>query len=195
MSVCGGVKQLLGQPARAANPQPPCRSQPGMLQGIALPTAEQRGISGGPRGTASRHVNAAPDAAALQQTLRNGLFCICISFASHMGSVFPFSLFFFNSVFPSHNNQRFPAPPSFYTAGFDWFQSCRCSFGLRRRGKGSLPFQREADGLAGGMGEAPMLLDRSALRCGPSRPLVHLVRFAKLRDNFSAEGLEKITSR
>lgn len=77
----------------------PRAGQPRMLQGIALPAAEQRGISGGPRGTASRHMNAAPDAAALQQTLRNGLFCICISFASHMGSVFPFSLFFLIAFF------------------------------------------------------------------------------------------------
>lgn len=75
---------------------------------LTLPQSK-RGVSRGPKGTASWHVKAAPSMAALQQTLCNGLFWICISFASHMGSVFPFSLFFFNSVFPSHNNQRFPA--------------------------------------------------------------------------------------
>lgn len=37
--------------------------------------------------------------AALWETLRNGLFWICISFASHMGSVFPFSLFFLIAFF------------------------------------------------------------------------------------------------
>lgn len=155
MCACEGVKQFLGQSARAADQQPWCWSQPCMVQSIVNHATEQRGIFGGPRGTASRHMKAAPDAAALQQTLRNGLFCICISFASHMGSVFLFSLFFFNSVFPSHNNQCFPALPSFCTAGFDWFQSYRCSCGLRRRGKGSLPFQHEAGGLAGGMRRPP----------------------------------------
>lgn len=40
--------------------------------------------------------------------------------------------------------------------------------------------------------EAPTLLDPSTLH--PSWPLVHLLKFAKLRGNFSAEGLEKITS-
>lgn len=123
----------------------------------------------------------------------------CFAFVFHLPPIwdqfFPFLYFFLIAFFLVIIISVSLPPPSFYTAGFDWFQSCRCSFGLRRRGKGSLPFQREADGLAGGMGEAPMLLDRSALRCGPSRPLVHLVRFAKLRDNFSAEGLEKITSR
>jgi len=94
MCACEGVEQLLSQSARAANQQPWCWSQSCMVQGIVNHAAEQKGIFGGPRGTASRHMNAAPDAAALQQTLRNGLFCICISFASHMGSVFLFSLFF-----------------------------------------------------------------------------------------------------
>lgn len=65
---------------------------------LTLPQSK-RGVSRGPRGTASWHVKAAPSAAALQQTLCNGLFWICISFASHMGSVFPFSLFFLIAFF------------------------------------------------------------------------------------------------
>lgn len=155
----GLLNNFLVSLQRLSNQRPQCWSQLGMLQGNTNPATEQRGFTRGPGSTASWHVNAAPSAGALQQTLCNGLFWICISFASHMGSVFPFSLFFLIAFFlVIIISVSLPCtPPSFFTAVFDWFQSCRCSFGPRRRGKGSLPFQCEAASLAGGVGEASVL--------------------------------------
>lgn len=105
-----------------------------------------------------------------------------------MGSVFPFSLFFLIAFFlVIIISVSLPSPLHFSQLALIGFSAADAPSDPEEGAKVLFLF------IARGLGEAgaPRL---ATLCCGPSRPLVHLVRFAKLQDNFSAKGLGKITS-
>lgn len=109
-----------------------------------------------------------------------------------MGSVFPFSLFFLIEFFlVIIISVSLPSPLHFSQLALIGFSPADASSDPEEGAK--VLFSVRQTALPEGWGRL-VLPDCPTLCCGPNRPLVHLVRFAKLQDNFSAKGLGKITS-
>lgn len=111
-----------------------------------------------------------------------------------MGSVFPFSLFFLIAFFlVIIISVSLPSPLRFSQLALIGFSPADAPSDPEEGAKVLFLFSARQTALPEGWGRL-VLLDWPTLCCGPSWPLVHLVRFAKLQDNFSAKSLGRITS-
>lgn len=112
-----------------------------------------------------------------------------------MGSVFPFSLFFLIAFFlVIIISASLPSPLHFSQLALIGFSPADAPSDPEEGAKVLFLFGARQTALQPEGWGRLALLDWPTLCCSPSRPLVHLVSFAKLQDNFSAKGLGKITS-